>query len=76
MNPLARSFLAGLERGAPDARVLETVGEPDPIKAVESFSRAASHPDLKATRANSGPALLLSARPGLGPQSLAELATR
>ncbi len=76
MNPLARSFLAGLERGAPDARVLETVGEPDPIKAVESFSRAASHPDLRATREAWGPALLLSARPGFGAQCLAELATR
>ncbi len=76
MNPLARSFLAGLERGAPEARLLETVGEPDPIKAVESFSRAASHPDLQATAEVWVPALLLTARPGFGAQCLAELATR
>lgn len=76
MNPLVQSFLASLEREAPDTRALESLGEPDPIKAANTFLRAAAHPDLCATREIWVPALLLSARPGFGVQCLEELATR
>jgi glutamate-ammonia-ligase adenylyltransferase len=76
VKPLVRSFLAGLETDAPDTRALETVGEPDPVKAGKAFLRAACHPDLRATREKWVPVLLLTARPGFAAQCLDELATR
>jgi len=76
VNTLVRSFVAGLKRGAAEARVLEEVGEPDPIKSGEAFLRASAHPDLRGALELWAPALLLTARPGFATQCLEELATR
>src|SRR5262247_2227864 len=72
MDALAASFLQGLERGAPDRELLHRAGEPEPERAAAGFLRAMRDADLAASRALWVPALLRSARPGVGAERLAQ----
>jgi glutamate-ammonia-ligase adenylyltransferase len=76
MDALAASFLASLERGAPDRDLLHRVGEGEPERAAAAFLRAMRDPGLAGSRAVWAPALLRSARPGVGAERLADLAQR
>ena len=71
---LSRSFVEGLERGAPDPALLARAGEPEPVEASQAFLRAAQHPDLAPQALHWAPALLFSARPGFAAARLQELA--
>jgi glutamate-ammonia-ligase adenylyltransferase len=76
MEALAASFVAGLERASADRELLGRVGESEPERAAGAFLRAAGDPDLARSRAVWAPALLRTARPGVGAERLAELAQR
>src|SRR5262245_4025359 len=76
MEALAAKFLEGVERGAPDRELLHRAGEVEPERAAAGFLRAVRDEDLVASRALWVPALLRSARPGVGAERLAELAQR
>ncbi|HME69939.1 MAG TPA: hypothetical protein VKM54_08730 [Myxococcota bacterium] len=73
-DALSRSFVEGLERGAPDPTLLAIAGEAEPPGAALAFVRAAQHPDLAPQIAHWVPALLFSARPGFAAARLHELA--
>jgi glutamate-ammonia-ligase adenylyltransferase len=75
ISPLARSALEGLGRGALPAELLARAGEPDPARGVEAFAQAAKHPDLSGALEAWVPALLATARPAYGAQTLESLAT-
>lgn len=75
MDSLFSSILESLLRGeAPPLRSLEIAGEQDPSAASMAFLRASSLEELAASRASWVPALMVSARPGLGATRLHELA--
>jgi glutamate-ammonia-ligase adenylyltransferase len=76
MDALSATFLASLDRKAPDPAALRRVGETEPERATAAFLRAARDPALAVSRAAWVPALLRSARPGIGAERLAELAQR
>jgi glutamate-ammonia-ligase adenylyltransferase len=76
MNALAKAFLAGLQRRAPDPQLLATVGDPEPERAAEAFLAASEQEDLAPNPNSWVPALLGSARPGFGARCLADLAKR
>ncbi len=76
MDPLLQRIVSSLERDAPDQASLELLGIRDAGKTSEVLLRAASHPDLAATRGRWLPELLLSGRPGYAAQCLEEVATR
>ena len=76
MDALAASFLAGLERGSANREVLHRVGESEPERATAAFLRAAGDAQLRPSRAVWVPALLRSARPGVGAERLADLVQR
>jgi glutamate-ammonia-ligase adenylyltransferase len=73
-DALTRSFVEGLERGAPDPALLALAGEPEPPQAALAFSRAAQHPDLAPQLPRWASALLFAARPGFAAARLHELA--
>lgn len=58
----------------PPLRCLEIAGEPDPSGAAGALLQAASLQELAASRASWVPALMVSARPGLGATRLYQLA--
>jgi glutamate-ammonia-ligase adenylyltransferase len=74
VEPLAAQLLDHLARGVADAEALRRAGDPDPDASAHAFLRAAEHADLAASAGLWVPALLRSARPGFGAQSLLELA--
>jgi glutamate-ammonia-ligase adenylyltransferase len=76
MDALAKAFLTSLVRGAPDPRLLVTVGEPEPERAAQAFLAAADQEDLVPSAHLWVPALLRSARPGFGARCLTDLAVR
>src|SRR3990172_464277 len=76
MDALAASFLAGLERGSVNREALHRVGESEPERAAAAFLRAAGDAQLRPSRAVWVPALLRSARPGVGAERLADLVQR
>jgi len=76
MDALTDAFLRSLDRGAPDAQLLATVGDDDPARGAADFREAAAHPDLANDLRLWVPALLRSARPGFGARALCDLATR
>jgi glutamate-ammonia-ligase adenylyltransferase len=76
MDALAASFVAGLERGTVDQEALHRVGESEPQRAAAAFLRAAGDAQLAPSLAIWAPALLRSARPGVGAERLADLVSR
>jgi glutamate-ammonia-ligase adenylyltransferase len=76
MDALAASFVAGLERGTADREALHRVGESEPERAAAAFLRAAGDAQLAPSLAVWVPALLRSARPGVGAERLADLVQR
>jgi len=74
MNALAKAFLAGLSRRAPDPQLLATAGDPEPGRSAEAFLAASEQEDLAKSSHCWVPALLASARPGFGARCLTELA--
>ncbi len=75
MDSLISSVLESLMRHeAPSLRSLEIAGEQDPSGAARALLQAASLEELAASRASWVPALMVSARPGLGASRLYELA--
>jgi glutamate-ammonia-ligase adenylyltransferase len=76
MDALVKALLAGLTQGAPDPRLLATVGDPEPERAAEAFLAAADQEDLAPSSHLWAPALLGSARPGFGARCLTDLAMR
>jgi len=76
MNALAKAFLDGLQRRAPDPQLLATVGDPEPERAAEAFLAASDQEDLAPSSHFWVPALLGSARPGFGARCLTDLAKR
>ena len=76
MSALLDSLVAGLGRGEAPPTALEALGVVEPALTATRLEAAATHVDLAPTRARWLPALLLSARPGYGAQTLEELSVR
>lgn len=75
LDSLINSVLECLMRHeAPPLRSLELAGEQDPGHAARALLQAASLRELAASRASWVPALMVSARPGLGATRLYQLA--
>jgi glutamate-ammonia-ligase adenylyltransferase len=74
MELLAADFTESLRRGEPRIEALRTVGDPDPGAAAAAFSLALKEPALSPHADSWVPALLRSARPGLGAQRLLAVA--
>jgi glutamate-ammonia-ligase adenylyltransferase len=74
VDALIDAFIAGLERGAPDPKLLATAGDAEPERAAAEFLAAARREDLAPTLRLWVPALLRSARPGFGAHCLSDLA--
>jgi glutamate-ammonia-ligase adenylyltransferase len=74
MEALSPAFVASLESGAPDRKLLAIVGEEDCESAAAAFLAAIADRDLAPFAADWCAALLRSARPGFGARCLAELA--
>jgi glutamate-ammonia-ligase adenylyltransferase len=73
VEALSERLCDRLKNGRADATVLQCAGSPDPARDAADLLRAAADSDLRPTLESWAPALLRSARPGFGAQSLAEL---
>jgi glutamate-ammonia-ligase adenylyltransferase len=76
MDALTDAFIAGLESGAPDPKLLAQVGDEDPPRAARDFLAAAAHAELAPCLRAWVPSLLRSARPSFGARCLFDLAKR
>jgi glutamate-ammonia-ligase adenylyltransferase len=74
VEALAQRLCDLLKNGRADPSVLQRAGSTDPARDQADLLRAAEDPDLRPALEFWAPALLRSARPGFGAQSLVELA--